>query len=296
MENTTEAYSLKEIFDKWEEQGYAFSERARDYPPTTVTTLSTCGRCEYGIFRPTVLGTDLFYQELSRMGSSWYYLPYKWEYQQALSDLKRGNKVLDIGCGQGFFLERCQDDGIVAEGIELNANAAAIARAKGFMVYEQMLDEFSDKHKDHYDAVCLFQVLEHLEKPVDVVSQALKCINPGGLLIIGVPNMDGILKKMRNLPANVPPHHVSRWTQKSLRSLAAKFDLKMVDIRFEPVYQHLPGFLQERFFNRLPSFLKRNKLWLALLYLPSRFLSLIKPKGLESLPGHTVYAIFKKYK
>ena len=129
------------------------------------------------------------------MGESWYYLSDKWEYWQALSIMRNCTRVLDIGCGKGFFPERCREKGISAEGIELNSSAAQIARTKGFAGHEEMLEVFERSHCEYFDAVCLFQVLEHVADPMGLIRQALACVKPGGFLIVGVPNGAGLMGK-----------------------------------------------------------------------------------------------------
>jgi len=292
---TGENYSLREVFESWLALGYPFSENVmKEYAGATILRLHQCGQCGFGFFDPTILGTREFYDELSRTGSSWYYLEDKWEYQCALDDLPLGERVIDIGCGPGFFLERCRKRGLIAEGVELNPTAAAIARAKGFVVHEVLLGALSRTHRDAYDVVSMFQVLEHVEDPASTVADALACLRPGGLLIIGVPNAEGILGRMSQLPANVPPHHVTRWTPKSLAELARRFGLEFLSMKFEPCYRMLPAYFHERVFAWLPGSIRRNRLWRFVLYLPSRILSVLRPRGLDSLTGHTVYCALRK--
>jgi SAM-dependent methyltransferase len=193
---TEESYSIGEIFQCWKEYGtgYPFSRAVfAEYDLDATTRLHLCPDCEFGIFIPAILGSDLFYQELSRMGESWYYLSDKWEYRWALSIVRSCTRVLDIGCGEGFFLERCREKGISAEGIELNSSAAQIARTKGFAVHEESLEVFERSNRERFDAVCLFQVLEHVADPLDVFGNALACVKTGGILIVGVPNASGLM-------------------------------------------------------------------------------------------------------
>jgi hypothetical protein len=95
--------------------------------------------------------------------------------------------------------------------------------------------------------------------------------------------------------SNVPPHHVSRWTPEALARLARRFRLTAAAWGYEPAYNLLPAFFQERLKERgVPIWVHQNRLWRFFQSLPIKLLRAFKPQGLPSLPGHTVYAIFMK--
>jgi hypothetical protein len=107
--------------------------------------------------------------------------------------------------------------------------------------------------------------------------------------------MAGILGKMAPLVSNVPPHHVSRWTPAALGRLSQRFQLAAAAWGYEPAYNLLPAYLQERFQARgVPAWIYRSKLWRFFQSLPLKLLRAFKPQGLKSLPGHTVYVILTK--
>lgn len=294
---TNEKYAIGELFDRWASHGagYPFSRNVlAEYDLAAVTQLHRCSACAFGLFLPSVIGSDLFYQELSRMGESWYYLADKWEYRKAAALIGPAMRVLDVGCGQGFFLEECRRRGAEAEGIELNSTAAAAGRAKGFEVHEEMLEDFANRHVAKFDVVSLFQVLEHVAAPVELAAQAFRCTTPTGRLIIAVPNMDGLVGKVDPVPSNVPPHHLSRWTTRSLQALAARLGASVECFLYEPAYDHLPGFLQERMFAWVPARVKQLAVFRYALVVPSKILRRLRPEGIPSVPGHTVIAVLRK--
>ena len=65
----------------------------------------------------------------------------------------------------------------------------------------------------------------------------LKCLKPGGRLIIGVPNNDSYIRrnKMYNKVLNMPPHHVGLWTLDSLKSLEGILPVKLEETFYEPL-------------------------------------------------------------
>ena len=69
-------------------------------------------------------------------------------------------KALDLGCGQGAFLDLDRNQGLTTRGLELNVQAAAHGRKKGHQVYAGPLSDFSRDHPDErFDLITAFQVV-----------------------------------------------------------------------------------------------------------------------------------------
>lgn len=94
--------------------------------------------------------------------------------------------LLDIGCNEGRGLTLYQANGFIAEGLELNETAAAVARSQGFMVHTQTLEEFQPA--DTYDVAVLSNVLEHALDPIDMLTKVKRILKPGGQVWISCPN------------------------------------------------------------------------------------------------------------
>lgn len=77
-------------------------------------------------------------------------------------------------------------------------------------------------HADTYDAVCAFEVIEHLNTPAAMFADMVRAARPGGLIIIGVPHVPSALTRIPNFILNAPPHHLTWWTEAALRALAAR--------------------------------------------------------------------------
>jgi 2-polyprenyl-3-methyl-5-hydroxy-6-metoxy-1,4-benzoquinol methylase len=301
---SSESYEAQQIFRWWQELGYKFSHKVLDhYKDSGKTTLFKCPRCRFGMFYPLIVGIPEFYQDLSRLGKSWYYQEEKWEYRQALRDLNACCNVLDIGCGKGFFLEKLRQEGKEVHGIEHNVEAVEFARSRGLSVETITIEHFAVDHSEIFDGVCLFQVLEHVESPVELLTCTLSCLRPGGLLVIGVPNAAGILSRTGPMVSEVPPHHVSRWTADTLVHLAKHFELVVQKIKCEPFhhYDWLRLIWAETLRNSLPDRIRsiapiqwmQNAGNLAL-RIPIKVLYTLIPDGLDFIAGHSLYAVFKK--
>lgn len=107
-----------------------------------------------------------------------------------------GANLLDIGCGEGFFLFTASRAGFAARGVELSHSAAEYARREfNLDVKAAHLAElrFPD---DCFDVVTLWQVLEHVPYPLELLREVHRILRPGGLLVVATPNFGGVLSKV----------------------------------------------------------------------------------------------------
>lgn len=165
-----------------------------------------------------IVGDNRFYGQLSR--HDWYYMPWKWEHRMALADLARCGRILEVGCGRGDFIGRISERlGAHVDGLELNEEAVAQARRVGRRVHCEDLADFAAERAGRYDAVCAFEVLEHVPHPRPFLERMLRLLRPGGRLIIAVPNQDSFIRCDEQNLLDMPPHHVTRWNPAVLRYL-----------------------------------------------------------------------------
>ncbi|MCL4410140.1 MAG: class I SAM-dependent methyltransferase [Gammaproteobacteria bacterium] len=95
-------------------------------------------------------------------------------------------RLLDIGAGQGDFLNEAREAGFEVYGNEFSTSAIQLAQDH----YNIRLDSHSldkDKRDGYFDAVTMWGLLEHVREPMDVLSQAARLLKPGGVLYIYTP-------------------------------------------------------------------------------------------------------------
>jgi SAM-dependent methyltransferase len=102
-----------------------------------------------------------------------------------------GGRLLDIGCGPGVFLRmlRAQQPAWEVAGIEPDAQAAALARAQSLAVQQCRLEEV-DLQPSSWDAVTMWNVLEHLPDPRRTLHTVRQLLRADGLLYLAVPLCD----------------------------------------------------------------------------------------------------------
>ncbi|MCI5143269.1 MAG: class I SAM-dependent methyltransferase, partial [Candidatus Electrothrix sp. ATG1] len=193
-------------------------------------------------FHPkNITGSDNLYEKLQKF--DWFYMPDRWEHEVALGHLSTNQNVLEVGCAQGAFVDTALKAGVNIRGIEINTAAVEIAKKKNLPVDSIDLQDLVDNEKDGFDAVCSFQVLEHLAQPAVFIELVIKALKPGGVLLLAVPNASSFLRYQYNL-LDMPPHHMTRWRIETFKMLEKYFPIKLDVVQTEPLASyHVKGFL-----------------------------------------------------
>ena len=103
----------------------------------------------------------------------------------------RSHKLLDIGCGRGFYFPLYRTLGATIWGVERDHKPLSLARYRGQPSEATVLDApaealpFAD---ETFDAVVMSEILEHLRDPVKALQEARRVLVPTGLLLVTVPN------------------------------------------------------------------------------------------------------------
>ena len=201
---------------------------ARDYvlPEEKEYRLVECSNCHLAFLNPQP--TE---EELKRF--------YPWEYFHSPEDkvraatpsfmmldkvketmrFKKKGMLLDIGCGQGGFLQQMQQQGFEVHGLDLSPAACQLASEKVGKdnIFEG--DLFSVNLAGRcYDVVTLWHVIEHLSNPVKALRRIRALLKDDGLLVICCPDFSSWLRSIFKgswYPLSVP-HHLCHFTPRTL--------------------------------------------------------------------------------
>jgi len=111
-------------------------------------------------------------------------------------------KVLDIGCGGGLFLSLLKREGVQAIGIELSDSRAYYAATKHELeVHKRPIesDFWQHEYQGYFDAVTLWDVIEHVNYPFQTLQSAANVLSKGGLLLIDTPCRDSFYHQVGEL-------------------------------------------------------------------------------------------------
>lgn len=120
----------------------------------------------------------------------WMTLAYK-DMLEVLSQYvsQASRKLLDVGCGNGFFLQFMRNNGWKTVGIEPSIKAYEYAFSLGLNVFNSTFGEFIQKKRQGYfDVINLHHILEHMLDPLETLSNCKKILKSSGLICIEVPN------------------------------------------------------------------------------------------------------------
>lgn len=135
----------------------------------------------------------------------------------------RGGRLIDIGCGYGFFLaEMKRRGGWELDGMDVSTTATDYTASLGFRITQGTLETV--RYPDcSFDAVTMLYVLEHVTDPAGVLAEVRRILKPGGMLLLRVPHTTPIVEflKVFGIRNNLydPPFHLSDFSATTIKRL-----------------------------------------------------------------------------
>ena len=96
-------------------------------------------------------------------------------------------RLLDVGCSSGALVAAAQNLGFIAQGVEPAPKPAAAAQAAGLNVRQGLLEQIGYP-AESFDAITLFEVVEHVREPLPLLKECYRILAPHGLVVIGTGN------------------------------------------------------------------------------------------------------------
>jgi 2-polyprenyl-3-methyl-5-hydroxy-6-metoxy-1,4-benzoquinol methylase len=190
-------------------------------------------------------------------------------------------RLLDVGCSTGAFLAVACKEGFAAAGVEPAPTAARSAQEAGLLVHQGLLEDIALPERS-FDAVTLFEVVEHVREAAPLLQECHRLLRPGGVLVVGTGNTDSwsaSFMKSRWEYLQIRRHggHISFFNPRSIRILAERSGFHLESLQTSSV----------RFFEKgdVPYPVYRlAKILSELLNLPSRWLG----------KGHDLHAFLRR--
>jgi 2-polyprenyl-3-methyl-5-hydroxy-6-metoxy-1,4-benzoquinol methylase len=180
--------------------------------------------------------------------------------------LGRPGRLLDIGAGGGLFVAAAKSRGWTAAGLEISDAAIEFGRtvlrvdmrkgpAESIAAPDRLIDA------QPFDAVTMFDVIEHLYDPVAVLRSARAILRPGGMLMITTPNYRALSRFALGAEWAVlsPLEHLYYFCARSIRRALAAAGFTSVQVHYghsrwrlfetmNPNHTHAPGSARSRAF------------------------------------------------
>ncbi len=149
-----------------------------------------------------------------------------------IESMTNKGSLLDVGCGEGLFLELAKESGWQVHGADVSAYATQFAskRLGQSLFCGQIWD--ADLTDQSFDVITLWHVLEHTTSPMRTLQEVRRALKPSGLLVVAVPNLnDKFMQATYRLVKGRKPHlfsiidkevHIFHFSVQSLRRLLEK--------------------------------------------------------------------------
>lgn len=157
----------------------------------------------------------------------------------------RPGKMLDLGCGTGWFLQEKRKAGWEVQGVEISTQAASVGKEHGLPIFAGTIAE-AQLPDSTFDYVRANHSFEHICRPHATLEHVYRVLKPGGKVLIGVPNLDGLNARLFReywwyLGAPVHPYSYS---VRTLAAMLKKHRFEIEKVNFNSDYSGLLGSVQ----------------------------------------------------
>lgn len=124
-------------------------------------------------------------------------------------NIRKKNRLLDIGCGNGGFLTRATEMGWQVKGCEIDPKAVVACKSIGLNVIQG--DAYSaDLANESFDVITMSHVIEHVYEQANLLKRAHDLLSPGGWLWLACPNPQSVGFKLFGATWHAlhPPFHL----------------------------------------------------------------------------------------
>lgn len=144
--------------------------------------------------------------------------------------LRKSGRVLDVGCGRGYFLLRCRELGYDVEGFDVSSEAASYVRDMLGIPVRTGSFESAPFEEGACDVVTMWHALEHTADPRVYLDRAHRLLRPDGVLVVDVPNYRGTDARIKGADWEDwdLPYHFFHFTKTTLDALLAAHGFTVV--------------------------------------------------------------------
>jgi len=144
--------------------------------------------------------------------------------------VKKGDKVIDIGCGVGSFCEMAFEKGAEVWGTDISSDVIEADKKRNPKIkYSQGYAGYNDELPgDYFDLVFAGEILEHLDEPKKLLEEGYRILKKKGKMIITTPVEDHVHS----------PEHVWEFNKDDIENLYFGAGFKKVEFVKLPALEH----------------------------------------------------------
>lgn len=161
--------------------------------------------------------------------------------QSSLHDYQ-GKSFLEVGCGTGYVLAELARMGFRVTGLDMHKEGLAYARKRvpSATFFTGKLDQY--RPKKLFDAVGMFDVLEHIPDDTQAIRECSRLLNKAGMLYITVPARQELWSVYDDISG-----HKRRYTRESLSHVLTRAGFRIHAISYFGFFQYVPHLIMKRF-------------------------------------------------
>jgi methionine biosynthesis protein MetW len=149
--------------------------------------------------------------------------------------IKKGMKVLDLGCGIGLLAKELNKYKIDLHGADITEWALNEARKKGYKTKLVNLEENLPFESNSFDVVICLETIEHMHNVTELMTEINRILKKGGATIISTPNSASLNARLRFLLGQKiltmqAPSHIQSFVCKELKEIMHKAKFKEIKI------------------------------------------------------------------
>ncbi len=194
--------------------------------------LVKCKSCGF-VFNENIPSLDELNKHYSHYsyGSEGYLSPITIKSYNSLLDefekYRKVGRILDVGCGRGWFLVEARKRGWEVYGTEYSEKAVELCKSAGIKMFQGELD-VNNFDGIEFDVITSFEVIEHINNPNEDLQKIHSLLRKEGLFYCTTPNFNSLMRYYLKEDYNVIgyPEHLSYYTKKTLNNVLVKNGFK----------------------------------------------------------------------
>lgn len=170
-----------------------------------------------------------------------------------------GERLLDIGCGNGSFIFKVKDKFKEIHGVDITSNRISEAKRLKAKMHQEAditfktvdIDSGLPYEDGYFDAITCLSVLEHIYDPYFIISEVHRVLRKGGVFILEVPNIAWLPRRISLIFGNLPETsnddgwdggHLHSFTVGSLRDFLVTHGFKIMCISGAGIFSSIRNY------------------------------------------------------